>query len=341
MTSNSTPIPNFFNPDTVGEVWRVPYQARAAEARGWADTHGLQPVKDDQVKVNLLLVDVQNTFCIPGYALFVAGRSGNASVEDNRRLCQFIYRHLGQITDITLTMDTHQAMQIFHAIYLVDADGNHPDPYTLVTVEDIHSGRWRFNPEIAEVLGTTPETGQRNLAHYVSELTARERYALTIWPYHAMLGGIGHALVPAVEEAVFFHSLARYSQPSFEVKGQNPFTEHYSVIGPEVREDAAGNQIGTRNEKFVRNLAYYDITLIAGQAKSHCVAFTIADLLDDIQRIDPTLAHKVYLLEDCTSPVVVPGMDYTEQADTAFARFADAGMHVIRSTDPLESWYPG
>jgi len=56
---------------------------------------------------------------------------------------------------------------------------------------------------------------------------------------------------------------------------------------------------------------------------------------------DRELAQKTYLLEDCTSPVVVPGVtDYTEKADAAFARFAAAGMHVVRSTDPIESW-PG
>ncbi|MFQ5932855.1 MAG: isochorismatase, partial [Nitrospiraceae bacterium] len=41
------------------------------------------------------------------------------------------------------------------------------------------------------------------------------------------------------------------------------------------------------------------------------------------------------------SPVVVPGViDYTDQANAAFRRFADAGMHVVRSTDPIKSW-PG
>jgi len=177
--------------------------------------------------------------------------------------------------------------------------------------------------------------------HYVRELAKTDRYALTIWPYHAMLGGIGHAVVPAVEEAVFFHSVARYSQPDFEVKGRNPFTEHYSVVGPEVMEDAFGNRIGERNEKFIQDLQAYDATLIAGQAKSHCVASTIVHLLEDIRRVDPALAEKVYLLEDCTSPVVVPGMDYTEQADEAFARFADAGMKIIKSTDAPEVWYRG
>ena len=52
-------------------------------------------------------------------------------------------------------------------------------------------------------------------------------------------------------------------------------------------------------------------------------------------------AERVYLLEDCTSPVVVPGVvDYTEDATSAFRRFSDAGMHVVRSTDPMEAW-PG
>jgi nicotinamidase-related amidase len=46
--------------------------------------------------------------------------------------------------------------------------------------------------------------------------------------------------------------------------------------------------------------------IIAGQAKSHCVAWTIDDLLTEIQSQDPSLAQKVYLLEDCSSPVVVP-----------------------------------
>ena len=53
------------------------------------------------------------------------------------------------------------------------------------------------------------------------------------------------------------------------------------------------------------------------------------------------LAEQTYLLEDCTSPVVVPGVvDYTESADAAFARYEAAGMNVVRSTDPIESW-PG
>ena len=92
---------------------------------------------------------------------------------------------------------------------------------------------------------------------------------------------------------------------------------------------------------IIGKLMAFDGVIIAGQAKSHCVAFTISDLLGDIQKENPDLARKVVLLEDCTSPVVVPGMDYTDMADQAFERFADAGMKLVKSTDPVESWYPG
>jgi hypothetical protein len=30
--------------------------------------------------------------------------------------------------------------------------------------------------------------------------------------------------------------------------------------------------------------------------------------------------------------------DFTDEAKKAFDRFANAGMHLVRSTDPIESW---
>jgi nicotinamidase-related amidase len=236
-------------------------------------------------------------------------------------------------------MDTHQAMQIFHAIYLINERGEHPQPFTLVSLEDIEKGVWRFNPALCDGFGITEDYGQRHLLHYAKKLRQGGKYDLTVWPYHGMLGGIGHALVASFEEAVFFHTVARHSQADFHVKGDNPFTEHYSILGPEVLEGPDGSPLGEKNEKFFRKLMEFDAVVIAGQAKSHCVAWTIDDLLADIRTRDAGLVQKVYLLDDCSSPVVLPGViDYTEEANDAFRRFADAGMHVVRSTDPIESW---
>jgi nicotinamidase-related amidase len=335
------PVPDFHRPDRVGEVWRVPYEERARGARAWAEQHGIRPAAEDSLRICLLAVDVQNTFCIPGFELFVGGRSGTGAVDDNRRLCEFAYRNLGSITRVVPSLDTHRAMQVFHAVWLVDAEGNHPEPYTLVSADDVESGRWRINPAAAESLGYEPGYAERVLRHYTQQLADGGKYELTIWPYHALLGGIGHALVSAVEEAFFFHGIARSSQPAFQVKGEHPLTEHYSMLGPEVTEGPDEERLAGRNTGLIEKLLAYDAVIIAGQAKSHCVAWTIDDLLEGDDERVKSLAHRVYLLEDCSSPVVVPGVvDYTDEADAAFERFAAAGMHVVRSSEPLTEW-PG
>lgn len=303
------PIPPHFRPERVAEVWRVDYEPRAVEAAAWTEQHGIRPAAEDSVRTCLLAVDCQNTFCTPGFELFVP-----AALGDSRRLCEFVYRNLGRLTEIAPTLDTHHAIQIFHAAFLLGPDGRHPRPYTVVSVADVEAGTWRAaDPAL-----------QEHLERYVRALATGGKYELAVWPYHAMLGGIGHALVSAVEEAFFFHAVARGAEPRFEVKGDDPLTEHYSALGPEVG--------GAPDVALVEHLREFDAVFVAGQAKSHCVAWTVDDLL----RLAPDLAPRLYLLEDCTSPVVVPGaVDFTEQGDAAFARFAAAGAHVVRSTEPV------
>ena len=332
------PLPSFFQPDRVGKVWRVPYQQRAMEACDWAKQYAISPASSDGVKSCLLLIDVQNTFCLPDFELFVGGKSGRGAIGDNQRLCEFIYRNLAWITEITVTMDTHHAGQIFHPFFWMDASGAYPQPYTQITLNDVREGKWQVNPAIAKVISHThPDQSpdlRRYSEYYVEKLELEGKYPLTIWPYHSMLGGIGHSLVSSVEEAIFFHNFARQSQTRFELKGNNPLTENYSVLSPEVLDDGVGGIIAHKNQALIDYLLDFDRILVAGQAKSHCVAWTVADLLAAIQVRDPAIAKNVYLLEDCMSPVIVPGgMDFSEQANATFAQFAAAGMHRVQSQD--------
>ncbi|MBT9314994.1 isochorismatase [Leptothoe spongobia] len=339
--SDSLPIPEFFIPNRVGDVWRVPYEQRANQAQTWAQKHGVQPADTDITRLCVLAIDVQNTFCIPGFELFVGGKSGQGAVDDTRRLCEFVYRNLGQITEIVPTMDTHRAVQIFHAAFWVDVNGQRPAPMTMVELDDVRSGRWRVNPAIVSNLKVPLDQLQAFAVHYVKRLSEDGKYPLTVWPYHSMLGGIGHSLVPAFEEACFFHNLARQCQTRFELKGSNPLTENYSVLRPEVLDDPDGQPVAKKNHELIQHLLSFDVVAIAGQAKSHCVAWTIDDLLSEIQQIDAALTSKIYLLEDCSSPVVVPGVvNFSAAADAAYQRFADAGMNIIQSTSPLSTWLP-
>ena len=81
------------------------------------------PAATDRFRIALVVVDVQNTFCTPGFELFVGGRSGTGALDDSRRLCEFVYRNLGAITQVFPTLDTHQALQIFHRVLLARRAG--------------------------------------------------------------------------------------------------------------------------------------------------------------------------------------------------------------------------
>jgi nicotinamidase-related amidase len=336
----SLPLPPFLEPGAASRVYRVPYQERAAQAQEWAAAHGVRPAVEDGRRTALLLVDVQNTFCLPEFELFVGGRSGRGANLDCERIATFLYRHLDRITQVVATLDTHTAAQIFHALFWVDAAGQHPAPHTVITLADVEGGRWRVNPVLAPAVA--PRAGfdvEAWARHYARRLTEGGKYPLVVWPYHSMVGGIGHAMVSAVEEAVFFHAIARQSPTRMEIKGRNPLTENYSVLRPEVMEDETGTPIASTNQALVEHLLSFDTVIVAGEAKSHCVAWTVEDLLTAVRGRDPTLARRIVLLDDCASPVVVPGVaDFTEAAEAAYVRFAAAGMRRALSTDPAEGW---
>lgn len=340
MSSNpeNLPLPPHFRADLVDQVRRIDYSSLAQAARFWRTAHSIEPASRDQERTCLLLIDLQNTFCIPGFELFVGGTDGRGAAEDCRRLCEFIYRNLSRLTQVAATLDSHTLFQIFHPDFLVGPDGAPPLPYTRVTSEDIRRQRWTAHPEVSRILGLQPEAVQQYLDHYASSLERGGRFAWTIWPYHAIQGGIGNALVSSIEEALVFHSFCRFSPARIELKGNLRLSEHYSALGPEVRGSPEDEPDLAGRSDLVDFLAGFDRLVVAGEAKSHCVAWTVQDLLD-CPRFGMARASSIYLLRDCTSPVVVPGgPDYAEEAEAAFQSFSEAGAHLVESTLPMQDW---
>ncbi len=342
------PIPAHYQSDQAARFhYRPDEQALLAAAEAWRTQHGLLPAAADRRRVHLLLIDLQKDFCFPEGSLYVGGRSGRGALEDSDRVARFIYRNLGRISDLTCTLDTHFPFQVFFPAFWLDEQGQHPAPHTEVKLETLRAGRLRPNPAMASWLCNGNYAWlQRQVEFYCEQLEAAGKYTLYLWPPHCLLGSEGHALAGVVQAARLFHSFARGSRAAMEVKGGHALTENYSVLAPEVLLRHDGKPLAQRNTHFLETLLDADAVIIGGQAASHCVKSTIDDLLGQILAQDPALARKVYLLEDCMSSVAVPDgqggfyADFTPQAEQALQRYAAAGMHCVRSTEPMDTW-PG
>jgi nicotinamidase/pyrazinamidase len=297
--------PDFYQPDKVGTIYRPDIAAIVAAANK-AD---LPPSSEDERRVLLMLVDPQVDFVHTDGALAVPG-----AVDDMRRAIKWMFRNLDQITDIAVSLDSHFSMQIFYPGWWVDANGHHPDAMTPVSAEDVEQGRWQPTIELE---------WSRD---YVRELERRAKKTLMIWPYHTMLGTLGHSITPALYEAITFHSEARQSEPTHLVKGRIAKTEYYSLLEPEVK--VPGVPGGTLNSAFLDRMATYDRIYFAGQAKSHCVLESITSIAN-YEGYQPGLLEKVYLLEDATSAVAHPEIDFDAMANEQYVQFAQRGLHII------------
>ncbi|MCP8970591.1 hypothetical protein [Ectobacillus ponti] len=266
---------------------------------------GAVPADQDEEKVLFLAIDMQNDFMEHG-ELAVPGSYG-----DVERATRFIHRNFHAITDIAVSLDTHQPQQIFHPCWWEGQDGEHPAPFTIITAADVEAGVWRALYE------------EQKSLEYVRQLERLGRKQLCIWTYHCLEGTGGAALEPQFANMVYFHSVARQSETKRIVKGQDPLSEMYGIIRPEYSEQ------DEYDTSFLEELQRYSKIMIAGEAKSHCVLESVRQIAE-YYRNQPEVTARMYLFEDCMSSI--PGFE--EATEREFGELREQyGMQIVKSTE--------
>lgn len=304
------PLPNFYNPANVSKIYDVDFQ-QAYDA-GLKDSR--TPASQDTPRVLLWLIDVQIDFVFPAP---IGRLTVPNALEDTRRTVEFIYNNVHQISHIAASLDTHTPYQIFYPTWWVNPQGEHPQPYTVITSADVQSGAWQ------------PTTEPSWSLQYVQALEKIGKKQLMIWPYHCMEGTLGRALVPALSEAIMYHAGARTAQPSYMVKGTLPQTEFYSAVEPEVVYPNQPESL--LNSAFLEQLAQYDLIYVTGQARSHCVLETLNSTLRYFNDKHPSAISRIRFIDDATSSIV--GFEQTTEA--TINSFEQQGMKRVKAAEPI------
>lgn len=285
----------------------------------------------------LLLVDVQNSFH-PGGSLAIP-----AADEDAVRIAALIRSSISSIDRIVATMDSHHKLHIAHPSFWVSGDdmGKHPDPFSLISTVDIISGKWKPRPDLVLPVGdpqvdpsifhgyeaTAISDGTnfdltKYCIEYTRRLEAKGRFQLCIWPEHCLIGSTGHNIVSDVRAAMDEWSDATGRSVEIVHKGQNLLTEMYSALAAEVPVSTSTSF----NSTLLDSLRQSNTLLVCGQAMSHCVNYTLRDIVENW----PTEERdKIFLLTDCASPV--PGF---EAAANGFMKdMEESGVNLCKSVE--------
>lgn len=246
--------------------------------------------------IQLLIIDPQNDFCdlpedyrpaLPGCAdqrrapaLPVAGAHA-----DMRRVADLIGRGGAGLAAITVTLDSHQRLDIAHPTFWRQGDGSPVGAFTRILAAEVREKRY-----LPRDIAALP----RVLA-YLDALEAAGRYTHMVWPVHCEIGSWGQNVHEDVRRAYNRWEEAFGTGVAKVCKGSNPWTEHYSALKAEVPDaDDAATQL---NAALVERLQEADRLLIAGEAGSHCVKASTEHLVDNLP------PGKLVLLTDCMSPV--------------------------------------
>lgn len=266
---------------------------------------------------HLLIIDPQNSFCNPLGSLFVQGAD-----EDMKRAAKFVKERGNKLAKIHVTLDSHHNFDVAHPLFWVDSKGNHPAPFTIITKDDVVSGKWT----------PTKISLQKRMISYLGALEDQGKYPLCVWPPHCLIGSEGHQVVPELFEALSEWELENVNMVNYVTKGTNPFTEHYSAVKAEVVDPQdPTTQINTSLVEIPQTA---DRLYVMGEASSHCVANTVRDFLEAIG--DPSFASKLWLVTDCMSPVV-GAIDFTAQADQFIADMVALGVNTATSDELIGS----
>jgi nicotinamidase/pyrazinamidase len=303
----------------------------------------------------LLLIDIQKDFHAGG-SLAIPGADN-----DVQRIVQFIQTNAHRIHRIVATLDSHYKLHIAHPSFWIDntEQRNHPKPFTIISSKDVQNGIWKPRPDMmistemidvsimdrSDINSNNNEgshcsssmdrihdnvTQKLDITKYCIEYTRRleemGRFQLCIWPEHCLIGTVGHTLVDSISRAINEWTELTGRSVEYILKGQNLYTEMYSALAADVpiSMDTCFNE--QLHQSFIRS----NKLIITGQALSHCVNYTVRDIVRDWPK---TRLDHIYLLNDCSSSV--PGF---ETATKQFISDMDhVGIQIVPSTDQFLS----
>jgi len=254
----------------------------------------------------LVIIDPQNDFCDRKGSLYLEGAES-----DMLRLAEYIEKTAGSISQIFVSLDSHDRAAVFHPSFWADEAGERPSPFTQISHADFDSSKWCV----------ASDANLPYVKRTFASLKAHGIESLMVWPEHCVVSTWGHQIAAPLQKALKAWQDASGVAVRYVFKGENPYTDQFSIF-----EGVDNSYPETAfNETLYSRLAEFDQVTFAGEALTHCVKESI---LSYAHRLGKS-KQELRLLTDCTSPV--SGFD----ASTALDTLRSVGVSPVVSTKTI------
>ena len=276
------------------------------------------------LRADVLIVDPQQDFVIADDG---HGHKGSLVVpgayDDMKRVATMIDRLGKKVRKYHVTLDSHQTFGIERPRWWVRvSDGSHVAPFTCLgihpdgkrivkvefpggvptpTDEEYTTYVPSYLHNGGPVIDPNDPTGKKRLGSfgYLQALAKGGKYPHVVWPVHCCVGKWGWSVVEEVADALARWEYNGPARVDYVVKGNNPWTEHFSGVSAEVPDpDDPTTQVNTG---LIETMEQADLIALTGEALSHCVCNTVRGIAANFS--DPKFVQKLVLLTDASSNV--------------------------------------
>lgn len=235
---------------------------------------------------------------------------------DMLRIAELIEQGQEGLAAISITLDSHQRIDIAHPAFWRRGDDTAVSPFTQIRAQEVREGKYK----------TALANAQARALAYLDALEANGRYIHMVWPVHCEIGSWGHNVHSDVRAAY-----NRWEETTLNTvikipKGSNPWTEHYSAIKAEVPDpEDASTHI---NWTYLKQLRQADRIYITGEAGSHCVKATVEHI---VENFDQSKLTELILVTDCMSAVA----GFEAQQEEFIASIVNRGLRTATAKEVI------
>lgn len=262
----------------------------------------------------LLLMNPQNDFYPSSLDnSFHGSISLPYALDDARQLINFISNYGSNINNMYVCMDTHCDNDISFPSFWQNLNGDEPEPFTKITIDDVLGNIW-FPKQMILF---------EHVLDYIQTLNLMGKHH-EIWPPHCVKNTLGHNVLPLIENSIYDWQDKFNKRVTYIPKGINPLTEMYSLFMAEVPDP--NDPLTGLNINLLEELCKYKKIFVSGQPKTKCVQSTIEHLIIS-KNINPN-PEIIFLKDTCSN---MPGKDFESfKFDTLMKK---NGVQIMKTTD--------